>query len=60
MKKHKKIEIFEDVIYDVLQIKQTPEMDREASEFIKAHKEKMAAEDEKKRKQKEAKSKVKV
>jgi len=60
MKKHKKIEIFEDVIRDVLQIKQTPEMDREASEFIKAHKEKMAAEDEKKRKQKEAKSKVKV
>jgi hypothetical protein len=57
MKKIKKIEIFEDVICDVLQVKQTPEMDREASEFIKAHKEKMAAEDEKKRKQKEAKEK---
>jgi hypothetical protein len=60
MKKNKKIEIFEDVICDVLQIKQTPEMDREASEFIKAHKEKMAAENEKKCKQKEAKSKIKV
>ncbi len=60
MKKNKKIEIFEDVICDVLQIKQTPEMDREASEFIKAHKEKMAAENEKKHKQKEAKSKIKV
>jgi hypothetical protein len=47
MKKNKKIEIFEDVICDVLQIKQTPEMDREASEFIKAHKEKISAEDEK-------------
>jgi len=57
MKKIKKIEIFEDVICDVLQVKQTPEMDREASEFIKAHKEKMAAEDEKKRKQKAAKVK---
>ena len=43
MKKNKKIEIFEDVICDVLQIKQTPEMDREASEFIKAHKENLQA-----------------
>jgi hypothetical protein len=60
MKKNKKIEIFEDVICDVLQIKQTPEMDREASEFIKVHKEKMAAEDEKKRAKKEAKTKIKV
>ena len=60
MKKNKKIEIFEDVICDVLQVKQTPEMDREASEFIKAHKEKMAAEDEKKRAKKEAKTKIKV
>jgi hypothetical protein len=60
MKKNKKIEIFEDVIFDVLQIKQTPEMDREASEFIKAHKEKMAAEDEKKRAKKAAKTKIKV
>ena len=57
MKKNKKIEIFEDVICDVLQIKQTPEMDREASEFIKAHKEKMAAENEKKHKQKTGKVK---
>ena len=60
MKKNKKIEIFEDVICDVLQVKQTPEMDREASEFIKAHKEKMAAEDEKKRAKKEAKTKIKA
>lgn len=60
MKKNKKIEIFEDVICDVLQVKQTPEMDREASEFIKAHKEKMAAEDEKKRAKKAAKTKIKV
>jgi hypothetical protein len=60
MKKNKKIEIFEDVICDVLQIKQTPEMDREASEFIKAHKEKMAAENEKKLKKKVAKLKIKV
>ena len=60
MKKNKKIKIFEDVICDVLQIKQTPEMDREASEFIKAHKEKMTAEDEKKRAKKAAKTKIKV
>jgi hypothetical protein len=60
MKKNKKIEIFDDVICDVLQIKQTPEMDREASEFIKARKEKMAAEDEKKRAKKAAKTKIKV
>jgi hypothetical protein len=35
-------------------------MDREASEFIKAHKEKMAAENEKKLKKKVAKLKIKV
>ena len=57
MKKNKKIEIFEDIICGVLQIKETPEMERETSEFIKAHKKKMAAEDEKKRKQKTAKLK---
>ncbi len=57
MKKNKKIEIFEDVICDVLQIKQTPEMDREASEFIKAHKEKIAAEDEKNANKKQQKLK---
>jgi hypothetical protein len=57
MKKNKKIKIFEDIICDVLQVKLTPEMDREASEFIKAHKEKMAAENEKKHKQKVAKVK---
>jgi hypothetical protein len=60
MKKNKKIEIFEDIICGVLQIKESPEMERETSEFIKAHKEKMAAEDEEKRKQKVAKSKIKV
>lgn len=57
MKKNKKIEIFEDIICGVLQVKLTPEMDREASEFIKTHKEKMAAENEKKRKQKGSKVK---
>lgn len=57
MKKNKKTKIFEDIICDVLQVKLTPEMDREASEFIKAHKEKMAAENEKKRKQKASKVK---
>jgi len=60
MKKNKKIEIFEDIICGVLQVKLTPEMDREASEFIKAYKEKMAAEDEKKRAKKAAKTKIKV
>jgi len=57
MKKNKKIEIFEDIICGVLQVKLTPEMDREASEFIKAHKEKMVGEDEKKHKQKTGKIK---
>jgi hypothetical protein len=56
-KKARAIEIFEDIICGVLQVKLTPEMDREASEFIKAHKEKIAAEDEKKRKEKAAKLK---
>ena len=60
MKNNKKIEIFEDIICGVLQVKLTPEMDREASEFIKAHKEKMAAENEKKRAKKEAKTKIKI
>ena len=60
MKKNNKIEIFEDIICGVLQIKETPKMERETSEFIKAHKEKMAVEDEKKRKQKELKTKIKV
>mgnify|MGYP000506997134 CR=1 FL=1 len=43
MKKNKKVEIFDDIECDVLQVKLTPESDREASEFIKAYKEKMAA-----------------
>jgi hypothetical protein len=57
MKKNKKIEIFEDILCGVLQVKITPEMDREASEFIKAHKEKIAAEDEKNANKKQQKLK---
>ena len=48
MKKNKKVEIFEDIECHVLQIKNTPEMDRETSAFIKAYKEKMAAAEKKK------------
>jgi len=47
MKKNKKVEIFDDIECHVLQVKLTPESDREASEFIKAYKEKMAAEEKK-------------
>ena len=48
MKKNKKVEIFEDIECDVLQVKLTPETDREVTEFIKAYKEKMAAAEKKK------------
>lgn len=48
MKKNKKIEIFDDIERHVLQIKNTPEMDRETSAFIKAYKEKMAVAEKKK------------
>jgi hypothetical protein len=54
MKKNKKVEIFDDIECDVLQIKLTPESDREASEFIKAYKEKMAEEEKKKSAKKQA------
>jgi hypothetical protein len=55
MKKNKKVEIFDDIECDVLQVKLTPESDREASEFIKAYKEKMAAAEKKKAAKKQAK-----
>jgi hypothetical protein len=48
MKKNKKNEISEDIECHVLQIENTPEMDRETSAFIKAYKEKMAAAERKK------------
>ena len=54
MKKNKKVEIFEDIECHVLQIKNTPEMDRETSEFIKAYKEKMEAAEKKKAAKKQA------
>ena len=54
MKKNKKVEIFDDIECDVLQIKLTPESDREASEFIKAYKEKMEAAEKKKSAKKQA------
>ncbi len=44
MKKNKKVEIFDDIECDVLQVKLTPESDREASEYIKAYKEKKGGE----------------
>lgn len=53
MKKNKKVEVFDDIECDVLQVKLTPESDKEVSEFIKAYKEKMAA---KKKKNKETKT----
>ena len=54
MKKNKKTEIFEDIECHVLQIENTPEMDRETSAFIKAYKEKMAAAEKKKAAKKQA------
>ena len=54
MKKNKKVEIFDDIECHVLQVKLTPESDREASEFIKAYKEKMAAAEKKKSAKKQA------
>jgi hypothetical protein len=54
MKKNKKVEIFEDIEWDVLQVKLTPETDREVTEFIKAYKEKMAVAEKKKAAKKQA------
>jgi hypothetical protein len=54
MKKNKKVEIFEDIECDVLQVKLTPETDREVTEFIKAYKEKMAVAEKKKAAKKQA------
>jgi hypothetical protein len=54
MKKNKKVEIFEDIECDVLQVKLTPETDREVTEFIKAYKGKMAAAEKKKAAKKQA------
>ena len=55
IKKNKEINVFDDIECDVLQVKLTPESDREASEFIKAYKEKMAAVEKKKAAKKQAK-----
>ena len=55
IKKNKEINVFDDIECDVLQVKLTPESDREASEFIKAYKEKMAAAEKKKAAKKQAK-----
>ena len=49
IKKNKEINVFEDIECHVLQIENTPEMDRETSAFIKAYKEKMAAAEKKRR-----------
>ena len=46
--------VFDDIECDVLQVKLTPESDREVSEFIKAYKEKMAAAEKKKAAKKQA------
>ena len=55
IKKNKEKNVFDDIECDVLQVKLTPESDREASEFIKAYKEKMAAAEKKKAAKKQAK-----
>jgi hypothetical protein len=55
IKKNKEINVFDDIECDVLQVKLTPESDREVSEFIKAYKEKMAAAEKKKAAKKQAK-----
>jgi hypothetical protein len=47
IKKNKEKNDFDDIECDVLQIENTPEMDRETSAFIKAYKEKMAAAEKK-------------
>jgi hypothetical protein len=57
MKKNKRIHLFEDIECGVLPVKLTPEMDKEASEFIKAYKEKIAAPRKKYRKTKKASEK---
>jgi len=55
IKKNKEKNVFDDIECDVLQVKLTPESDREVSEFIKAYKEKMAAAEKKKAAKKQAK-----
>ena len=55
IKKNKENNVFDDIECDVLQVKLTPESDREVSEFIKAYKEKMAAAEKKKAAKKQAK-----
>ena len=54
IKEYKENNFFEDIECHVLQIKNTPEMDRETSAFIKAYKEKMAATEKKKAAKKQA------
>ncbi len=49
IKEYKENNVFDDIECDVLQVKLTPESDREVSEFIKAYKEKMAAAEKKRR-----------
>ncbi len=49
IKKNKEKNVFDDIECDVLQVKLTPESDREVSEFIKAYKEKMTAAEKKRR-----------
>lgn len=48
IKEYKENNVFDDIECDVLQVKLTPESDRETSAFIKAYKEKMAAAEKKK------------
>ena len=55
IKKNKEINVFDDIECDVLQVKLTPESDREVSEFIKAYKEKMTAAEKKKAAKRQAK-----
>jgi len=55
IRKNKEKNDFDDIECDVLQVKLTPESDREVSEFIKAYKEKMASAEKKKAAKKQAK-----
>ena len=54
IKEYKENNVFDDIECHVLQIKNTPEMDRETSAFIKAYKQKMAAAEKKKAAKKKA------
>lgn len=54
IKKYKENNVFDDIECDVLQVRLTPESDKEVSEFIKAYKEKMAAAEKKKAAKKQA------